>query len=195
MPITQFISYYCKGYKNFLKKHIAEKRPPFFFILLWIYGAGLMLDRMAAQGAVDDWASAWGIVLLLGIVSGYIGYFILGSWYHLRVWLAGGEKKWRISCNLWLYAGMPIFSVWLLLKIMAMAQYGNAYFKMAMAPFSALTLVLLLLAVLYSVYLSYTGVVLIQKTKPVRSVIFFIALPVLFYFSLYGFLGLASMNS
>ncbi|UCD55949.1 MAG: tetratricopeptide repeat protein [Candidatus Hydrogenedentota bacterium] len=193
-----FVRDFFVHYAASLKKHMKAKKPPYLYIFIWMLGMSSVIDRIEIKAlqnqayAVENWGVLWGMILVGGIVSGYVAYHVGGAVYHFRVWLSGGSKDRLISRNLFLYTGIPIYAVAILSQATDTVVYGDKYFAgQTNASLDLTWTVVAVAAILYSITLSYRGVRLLQETKPVRSVLLFIALPVVFYSLMFG-LGFAA---
>jgi len=188
-----FIRDFFVDYKTVLRNHLRVQKPPFLFIFIWMLGMSSVIDRIELKSLqnqaypLDNWAATWALILVGGIVSGYIACYAGGAFYHLRVWLAGGSKSMHISRNLFLYTGIPIYAITILSEAVDTFVYGDKYFAGQTNLSLDLTWFCLAVgAILYSIALSYRGVRLLLDTKHIRSIILFIALPVLFYSLVFG---------
>ncbi len=188
-----FIRDFFFDYRAVLKNHLTAEKPPFLFIFVWLLGMSSVIDRIELKALqnqtypLGNWPAIWGLILIGGIVSGYVGYYVGGAFYHFRVWLSGGSKNRHISRNLFLYTGLPVYAAAIISEIVDTIVYGDKYFTGETNPSLGLTwLFVSVVAILYSISLSYRGVRLLQETKLVRSIIMFIALPVLFYTLVFG---------
>jgi len=193
MSLTMFIKQFFTNYPNFIRAHLSAEKPPFAFLLIWLLGMASVIDRVewkyviGGKYQLDNWGLLWGLILVLGILSGYIRYFVGGALYHLRVWLSGGLKNFRISRNLFLYCGLPIYLITILSQIFNTFFYGDEYFtEPTNTLFDILWFGLAVVAIVYSIALSYRGVRLLQYTKCLQSIVFFIALPAAFYTVFFG---------
>jgi hypothetical protein len=194
MELFMFFKTFFGRYSDFLKNHILKKRPPYFFFILWLYGASRFFERLEVGVAtgqtfnITNWVGAWFMAAIAGFIIGFIGYYVLGSIYHLFVRLAGGVKDWNASRNIFLYSYMPMILVSILSVLSEMIVYGNRFFDgITSFGWNMVWLVLTLVALIYSLVLSYKGVVLIQKTGKIKSVIIFIVLPILLYASVFTY--------
>jgi tetratricopeptide (TPR) repeat protein len=180
-------------FKTVLRNHLRDRKPPFLFIFTWMLGMSSVIDRVQLKSLqnqaypLDNWPAMWGFILVGGIVSGYIACYVGGAFYQLRVSLAGGSKSMHISRNLFLYTGIPIYAITILSATSDTFVYGDKYFTGKTNPSLDVTWFFLAVgAILYSIALSYRGVRLLLDTKHIRSIIMFIALPVLFYSLVFG---------
>ncbi|MEE9610131.1 MAG: tetratricopeptide repeat protein, partial [Desulfatiglandales bacterium] len=204
LTFPRLIKELLTNYKNFLKTHLIADKPPFLFIMIWLLGMCSIIYRIemnylsSQTYEVDNWILVWAFILIGGVILGYLGYWIGGTLYHLRVWVSGGSTNFRISRNLFLYTGLPIYMVAVFVAIVDTFAYGSGYFaERSNVLLDLILLGLCVLGIICAISLSYRGVCLLQKTERVRSIIFFIVLPAIFYSPLFGgfvykFYGLSS---
>ena len=194
----------CKSffgnYKAYLTKYIELKKPPYWLMVLWIYGISRVLQKInssisagTSDYAIQHWLSLWIAALIGGIVIGFIGYWLVGSIFHVGVLLAGGKKKAKTSRMIFLYAGLPFSLTVIILMLINMIAFRGDYFAYGGLEQSWNTLAIL--ASLYSLILGYIGVREIQKTKKVRSILLFIALPIVLHTSIYYYSHLQSQKA
>jgi len=192
IEISKFFKVYFGKYQDFLKKYIDKKRPPLFLFVLWLIGAyhvlGMVdINSYAYGGTITNWGSIWLIAIFLGIPLGYMIYVIYGLLYHAFVRISGGNKNMLASRNLVLYASIPLFLALIFTRAIETLVYGNKFFIEGPNVTMDIIIVLIIFAaLLYSIYLSYVGVRLIQKAKKTRSIIFFLIIPALYFTYLNG---------
>ena len=202
--LPQFIKELFTNYKDFLKTHLIAEKPPFLFMVVWLLGMSSIIGRIemryvsTQEVQLDNWILIWALIVMGGLISGYLSYWIGGALYHLRVWLSGGSGDYKISKNLFLYTGLPLYFAIIFSEIVDTFVYGSRYFTEPTHMVLDLVLSVLCIAgIIYAISLSYRGVCLLQKTKRVPSIIFFVVLPAIFYAvssggTLYKFTGLLS---
>jgi tetratricopeptide (TPR) repeat protein len=198
ISFIKFISDYFRRYKYFLQTYLILESPPFFFLIIWLAGMARVIDRMELKGKYpfDNWVLVWIVIALGGIVSGLLYYWVGGTVYHWFVRLSGGEKNYRLSRYLSVYSFIPSYIACIAMEIIDTAVYGNKYFTGATN--SILDLIkfgIVVVILIYSLILSYIGVRSLQKTKPVRSVIFFIILPIILLAAILGVTFLVSSKT
>jgi Flp pilus assembly protein TadD len=193
LTFPQFIKELLTNYKHFLETHFMADKPPFLFVMMWLLGMCSIIYRIEMNYLstqtyeLDSWILVWAFILIGGVILGYLGYWIGGTLYHLRVWVSGGSTNFKISRNLFLYTGLPIYMVAVFIAIVDTFAYGSGYFaERSNVLLDIILLGLCVLGIICAISLSYRGVCLLQKTKRVRSIIFFIVLPAIFYSPLYG---------
>lgn len=193
LTLVEFFKQFFGNYKGFLETHLKTDRPPFLVLMIWFLGMASIINRMefrymlSSKYQMDNWVSTWLLILFGGILSGYLGYWVAGSWYHLRVLMSGGLRNFKTSRYLNLYTGLPLYAVSILYEVFDTIVYGDKYFTEPTSwdldlMWSGLSVV----GMIYSISLSYRGVRLLQETKRIRSIILFIILPALFYALVFG---------
>ena len=185
-----FLKSFFGNYKAFLHKNIELKRPPYWLLVIWFYGVARVLVRLdssvagiGANFGIQGWFDLWVTSLVLGAVIGFIGYWVVGSIFHLGVLLAGGHKKAKTSRMIYVYAGLPhTIAVMAIFFVGMLALHENYFLNGGIDPS---WLRIAIAASLYSIILGYIGVREIQKTGKVRSILLFLVLPILIHASVY----------
>lgn len=183
MPLTVFLKSFFGDYKDFLHKNIEHASPPYWLSIVWLYGIARVAVRfntgMGTTFNFQGWLAFWLATLFLGAFIGLIGYWIVGSIFHLGVLLAGGHKKAKVSRMIYVYCWLPYSLAIMITFLAAMLGLRENYFLnggMGAAWFHPATAVSL-----YSIILGYIGTTEIQKTKKVRSILLFLILPILLH--------------
>jgi tetratricopeptide (TPR) repeat protein len=140
-------------------------------------------DYMISQHYVySSWTVLWLIYLAGGVLSGIFVYWIGGLIYYVRVILAGGLRDFKISRRLFLYTGVPEYTVTILITLIDTVTYGEGYFtEPTSAPLDLVLFGFGVIAIVYSIFLSYIGVRLLLKIKTALGAILFVILPAIFY--------------
>jgi len=183
---AEFLSTFFSKYSEFLKTYVVMRKPPFLLVTIWLLGMTYVIDQLEVRflrtGEIDNWIEAWTTTVVVGLLIGCLFYWILGTWYHLRVWLSGGSGEMYLSRNLFVYSGIPLYLVTISWQITDTLVYRNDYFINPTFLFLDLTwFVLAVTAIVYSISLSYKGVRLLHSSATFRSIMFFIVLPGIFY--------------
>jgi len=173
------------NYKSFLKSHLDKRAFLFLLVTIWLLGINNSFDRFEVGSLVPDniylladWALLWLAVILIGLPFGFAMYIIGGAFFHLLVWISGGDKGMKLSRRIFAYSALPTSLTIIVSKIFYTIAYGNSYFtEPVFLGYIYFWLIIAFLGVLYTIYLSYTGARLVQHTKKVRSIIFFLVLP------------------
>ena len=196
----QFLKEFFGSYTSFIEKYFKNKKPPFFFSIFWMFGISIAFNFIIAWishgNYVLNWLYTWLFALILGLILALMGYWVMGSIYHIFVRLSGGEKNAKVSRYIYLYSGLPVFIVVIFSMIINMLVYGNEYLLGNIDEIlSYIWLFLKIVALIYSIVLGYIGVRNMQKTKKIRSVIFFIIIPILFRLSVFGYSFYVAYNA
>jgi len=118
----------------FAERWLCQPRPPSFYVVAWIVGmdvvAGTIEFEYVTRGAylVTDWFHAWIRIFIGGMLAGAIRYWFAGTLFHGLGNAAGAQMPARTSRYILLYASLPVAVTDLLLKVIEMVGYGNAYF-------------------------------------------------------------------
>ncbi|MBI4130077.1 YIP1 family protein [Candidatus Roizmanbacteria bacterium] len=179
-----FIDYIKEVFKDFpafCDKYLRVKNPPYLFFLIWATGVATAIDRVTEFDG-SSWLEVWAIVLIGGLIAGYLQYWIGGAIYHLRVkWSKGGDN-YDASRNIYIFSGIPIAIASISSLILNTLVYGNEYFKTGGgSSIDILFFFILIAAIAYSINLSYKGVMFIQQPQKNRAIIWFVILPAIFY--------------
>lgn len=180
-PFIDYIKAVFKDFPAFCDKYLRVKNPPYLFVIIWVVGIASAIDRVSSfEGS--SWGEVWAIVLIGGLITGYLQYWIGGAIYHLRVkWSKGGDN-YDASRNLNMFTGIPIAIASISSLILNTIIYGNKYFESGGgSSIDILFFFIILAAIAYSIRLSYKGVMFIQKTQKTRAIIWFIVVPAIFY--------------
>lgn len=184
-----FIDYIKEVFKDFPKfcdRYLRVKNPPYLFFIIWAAGVATAIDRMT-EFEGSSWLEVWAIVLIGGLIAGYLQYWIGGAIYHLRVkWSKGGDN-YDASRNIYIFSGIPIIIASISSLILNTLVYGNDYFKSGGgSSIDILFFFIIIAAIAYSISLSYKGVMFIQQPKKSRAIIWFVVLPAIFYVLVFG---------
>ncbi|MFH0837967.1 MAG: Yip1 family protein [Patescibacteria group bacterium] len=190
MGMIDFFKSYFGGYKAFLHKNIELKKPPYWLLVIWFYGVVRVLVRLDSSVAgigfnfnIQGWFDLWVTSLVLGAVIGFIGYWLVGSIFHLGVLLAGGHKKAKTSRMIFIYSGIPhTIAVMALFFVGMLALRENYFLNGGLDP---RWFYISGAASFYSIVLGYIGAVEVQKTKKIRSILLFLVVPIALYASIY----------
>lgn len=181
LPFIEYIKAVFKDFPAFCDKYLRVKSPPYLFFIIWASGVATAIDRMSDYGG-STWLEVWAIVLIGGLVAGYLQYWIGGAIYHLRVkWSKGGDN-YDASRNIYMFSGIPVAIASIGSLLLNTIVYGNAYFKSGEgSSLDILFFFVIVAAIAYSIRLSYKGVMFIQQTQKTRAMIWFVVLPAIFY--------------
>jgi hypothetical protein len=180
-PFIDYIKAVFKDFPAFCDKYLRVKNPPYLFIIIWVVGIASAIDRVSSFES-SSWGEVWAIVLIGGLITGYLQYWIGGAIYHLRVkWSKGGDN-YDASRNLNMFTGIPIAIASISSLILNTLIYGNDYFESGGgSSIDILFFFIILAAIAYSIRLSYKGVMFMQNTQKIRAIIWFIVVPAIFY--------------
>lgn len=184
-----FIEYIKELFKNFPKfcdKYLRVKNPPYLFFIIWAAGVASAIDRVSSF-EVSSWGEVWVIVLIGGLITGYLQYWVGGAIYHLRVKWSKGDDNYDASRNIYIFAGIPIAIASVSSLLLNTLVYGNEYFETGGgSSIDILFLFIIIAAITYSINLSYKGVMFIQRPQKNRAIIWFVILPAIFYVLVYS---------
>lgn len=178
---------FLKSYtpSRFIHQKLEKKRPEgLVFILVINALIGVFLAFFYTGGFFFPLTDGIGIFLnfftylLAGIVYSVVRYFCFGGIFHLLILLAGGKKSYLTSINIFLFSRLPanLFALFVLLY-----QFIS-WMPHLFIPHLSFAILFLgtALAQFYSFALIYKSAREKQKTKPIRSILFFIIIPALY---------------
>lgn len=170
---------------------------PLWFLVLWIIGSGASIDRIVTKVVTTDgsqyaalgWPVIWGIIWVLGPLSGIFVYGLQGGVFHLLVRLSGGGEGFSTSANSFIYSRIPLYLVLIASTVLETFLYGAKYFEGYSEPtLDSIILVLTLGGILFAIINCWRSAKINQGVKPVRGVIFLLVLPATLYLVIFGVL-------
>lgn len=200
MKGTKFINFWTDLFlrpKDFFKNNLVDStiEPAYFPLAIIVFGIAYGIDRLDRQlmkydlkGKLDDldilnnWIGYWIFAIIGGILGGYILYLI-GAWFfNVRLKWSNGTGDIEKSRYIYLYSGVISSSVIIFTTLVSMFISNKPYDpEAAFKLWDFASLVALIFFVYYAVYVSYIGVQTITDADKVRSKIWFLYLPFLFY--------------
>ena len=174
---------------------------------IWLIGISAQVDRIETEIlrfqlgqsrqawqiieplVTGSWLWFWAFSLAGGIVSGALLYFIAGWWYGVRVRFSGAKDfdKHRAR-HLYAWSSFIVACPYVLLTVASTAMHPN---YLAASNSEELIGYVFLALIFWSIGVSYVGVSSSFEMVRWRAIIWFLALPVLFYlFSLGLVVGL-----
>ncbi|MBT8292674.1 MAG: hypothetical protein KJN70_05320 [Eudoraea sp.] len=181
--------------KLFFKEHFLRKTNIHENFALVFFGLGLGLDRMDRQyikldlrgktevlDTLNSWPFYWMIAIIGGAVVGYIAFMIGGWFYNVRIKWSRGSGDLTKSRNLYLFSNFWLFTTIVVISFINFFLYDLPYDPFASYPiFDILSAMLILIAIFYSVYISYSGVRAITDAQKGLAILWFIVVPVIYY--------------
>jgi tetratricopeptide (TPR) repeat protein len=187
LAFHRFLLRILSGFKNLPLDQEFWSNPPYRLAFIWIIGISAYLSgmdmRLAFGGGVPyaDWDKIWAIALIIGLLPGYITYWIWGSLYHLGVIIAGGTRgrgSGDASRHIYIVGAMPLAISVMVTAVVNTAVYRNSYFTGPTYAGLDIGLFLFYLAAfIYTIVLWIRGARRVQSTKPVRTALLFAVLP------------------
>ena len=187
--------------KVFFREHWGNRELPGIFniaIVLFLIGTGIdrfdtQLTKIEMQGkyelldALNVWWIYWVGSVFLGLTIGWIGYFIGGWFYDLRVVWSKGTSDIQTSRHLFMYSGV-IFYVIVIVTAVLNSFVFEAPRQMSaeIGFYEIIEVILLLVMLVYSVVVSYIGVTTVTSVNVSRARFWFLLCPLLFYLVLYS---------
>ena len=183
-----FVEFFKQCYSNFSKfceEHLTKKNPQYLLLVIWVVGMGAAADRLTSTiKDSDGWGDVWAIVIFGGILAAAIAYYVQGWFYDVRIKWSKGTTDSETARHIWLFSTLPISAVSVLSLIFNQMAYGSDYFN---AYYSETTtvdtifIILSLVAIVYSICISYKAVRKVAKAEKGRAIWWFIVAPVIFY--------------
>ena len=181
--------------KSFFKEQFVQRINVHENLALVFFGLGLGLDRMDRQyikmdlggrtealDTLNSWPLYWLIAVVGGAIGGYIAFMIGGWFYDVRIKWSRGSGDLTKSRNLYLFANFWLYTTIVVMSLISFFTYDLPYDPFTAYPiWEILSAILILTAVFYSIYISYTGVRSVTDAKKGLAIFWFIIAPVLYY--------------
>lgn len=181
----------------FFKKSLYSNsdQPNYMPAIFIIFSLGQGLDRIDRQFIkydlkgqfesiefLNNWPLYWTFATIGGLVGGYFLYLIGGWFFNLRLKWSKGDSNIELSRHIYLYSGAISNGAILLISLLSMLVYEHPYEPFIEVPWWDIsTIILLLIAIYYSVIVSYTGVKTLTNANNFRAKLWFLILPMLTY--------------
>lgn len=188
---VNFFQYFKECFTNFskfAKEHLTISSPKYLIIAIWIFGMGNAIDRITSSDS-SSWGEVWAIVIFGGILSGALGYYIGGWFYHVRIGWSKGKSTIDTARNIYTFSSLPIAVVAICSLIFNQMAYGSDYFNTYHTDASSVDMIfglLSLVAIAYSIYISYKAVKDVTQAEKGRSIWWFIVAPAIFYILIFA---------
>ncbi|MEM6451177.1 MAG: hypothetical protein AAF703_12770 [Cyanobacteria bacterium P01_D01_bin.105] len=169
-------------------------------IACWIIGTSITMTRLeqelikAELGRPDvnlnifelilGWPIFWALALALGLVAGWLFWFVGGWWFRLRLRFSGATNPDpRMSRLVMVYAGLVSALPHLVFVLWWMLLYEN--YLAAYAQDVVLTAVLFALS-FWELFVAYRGIRKLFSVDRWRARLWFVILPALMYLTTFG---------
>ncbi len=191
--------------RRFFSGQLAIGNTPYVLFVTWCYGMANVMDRIDqklmrsefgtssagweyfAPMLTESWLTYWAWVLVFGAISGLFLWMVGGWWYRVRLqWSGALEPNKRLARLVFVYSSFVNAgpSVALVLGYtLVYANYAQAY-----TAEEAFSLVLLVFP-FWSLITSYIGVRTVFTVTPWKARLWFVILPGLLYFLVFGLLA------
>lgn len=183
---TNILQYFKSCYSNFSKfskEYLLNKNPRYLLAVVWAVGMGNVADRLTSSNSTS-WGEVWAGVLIGGVISGAITYYLAGWFYYTRVTWSKGQGNIESARNIYVFSSLPISIVSIGSLLFNQIAYGSDYFDVYYSDASSVDVIFAFLsiaAIIYSIYLSYRAVREVFKADKGRAIGWFIIAPTLFY--------------
>ncbi len=189
---------------RFFTEQLALDKKPYIFFVTWALGMSAAIDRIdtriiraelssdpqqleVIQLLIGTWPRLWAFVLGMGLLSGAFYWWIGGWWCKVRVQLSGDPTpNPRLARLLLIYSSFVFTGPTVLALLAQTALYPN--YLEAFKEDTILSLGVLI-AVFWSIATTYKGVMTLFAVRRARARLWFVILPVLFYFLIMGGFG------
>lgn len=185
VPFFEFFKELFTNFPKFAQDYLTKKNPPYWLLVMWIMGMGAVADRMI--DTIKDsngWGEVWAIVLFGGILGAAIAYYIQGWFYGVRIKWSKGTLDQDSARQIWLYSTFPISAVSVLSLIFCQIAYGSDFFDYyygETTTVEGIFIFLSLVAIVYSIIVSYKSVRKVAKVEKGLAIWWFIVAPLIFY--------------
>jgi hypothetical protein len=174
-------------------RHHAEAATP--ILLIWLLGVNGTIDSIAARGVLGEatgrpgllvsrqWSSVLPTALVGGIFAGFIGWWIRGWWFKVRLRLCGArEPSIDAARFIWLYATSAYAVPSLVSTLLTVPLYSDlgAFLDSTAVPLTSLGLMF------WAVWVGYRGAVSCFSLGRLRAVLWFLVLPSLWFLAQVG---------
>lgn len=183
---VNFFEYFKDCFTNFsefAQKHLVRSNPKYLLLAIWILGIGSAADRLTSSES-SSWGEVWAIALFGGILSGALAYYIGGWFYHVRVGWSKGSGTIDTARNIYTFSSLPISVTAIGSLFFNHLAYGTDYFDLYYSEASSVDVIFAILALVaigYSIYISYQGVKNVMHVQKGRGIFWFVIAPAIFY--------------
>jgi len=181
--------------RKFFKEDFDGRSSPFLFATIAIYGIAKAMDRVEKQLTkadlkgtlaehewINNWSTYWIVVLISGAISGIIFYLLGGWFYNVRIKWSKGTSDKEKARFLFLYPEFVPSLIVVVNTLIFMLGSPVPYDSNAdLTPSEIIGMVLVVVALYYSVYISYIGVTTVTDVSIKRAKIWFLILPIVVY--------------
>jgi hypothetical protein len=183
--LLEYLKECYSDFNGFCKNYLVSKKPPYLLLLVWLFGIGSAADNLT--GSLQDytsWGKIWAIVILSGIFTGALGYYIGGWFYNVRVGWSKGKQDINMSRNINLFTSLPISLTSILMLLLNQMTYGEDYLNYYYSDASTVDVVFFFVfvaAIIYTIRLSYMAVRETMHVEKKRAIGWFIVAPAILY--------------
>lgn len=181
--IFQYFKECFTNFPKFAEENLDAQTPKYLAVAVWVMGMGNVAGRLTSDNS-SSWGETWAIVIFGGILAGALAYFFGGWFYNVRVKWSKGQANEDTSKNLFTFASLPISIVAVGSLIFNQMAYGDDYFSSYYSDASTVDMIAALLTIVaigYSIYISYRAVRKIMHVQKGRAILWFVVAPVVFY--------------
>lgn len=172
--------------RTFFRHFIDNKWPSLLVMCAWVFGMAKASDRLITRGTLQgtnanpiysSWTAFWVTVLITGALGGLLYFYIGGWWYRLRLrWSGDPDPDKTLARRVYLYAAQ-IMAIPVMIHTVSVASMYATPADMANAAFRWWDLIPIIF-VPWSIVVSFVGVRTVFDTGLIRSLIWFLILPI-----------------
>ena len=175
--------------RQFFEVFVLEASPVLTALTAWFYGVVTVMDRIEVRSLTSpdnpilvvqrDWGLYWGFCAAMGILSGALYYGIGGWWYRVRLkWSGAASPDAGLARRVYIYAAQAFVMPSLLYTLLETVIYAT---PLAAAAGDDLYGMIVVVALFWSVYVSYRGVRTAFEVNKWPARIWFFILPGVIY--------------
>lgn len=186
--------------KKFFEKNNLKK---YLFAATWIVGISQVIDNIDSKLSrlnynsvfnffIDSWLAYFSLILILGLISGQIVYYIRGFWYNLRLkWCSIDTHDEEKGREIFIYTSLISSIPGILISIVYPFFFSN--YREAFYSDSIFELILIIFPV-WAIINSYITIKHNFDLKNSTTVIWFLILPIISYTGLILLTVLTSLS-
>ena len=152
----------------FFETYVLRSVPVLTVLTAWLFGIAGTMDQIETRVLLSpdtsplyatlqsDWRMYWGAAALFGILSGALQYSVGGWWYRVRLrWSGANDPDKTLARRVYVYASQAYVVPFLLYTAWETTAYDT---PAAAATGDDLAAFLVIIALYWSIYVSYRGV-------------------------------------
>ena len=194
--------------KLFFQTYVLRPIPVLTVLTAWLYGIALVMDQIESrrmQGNLSggenlpleliaqDWTVYWVFAAALGILGGALHYGIGGWWYRLRLsWCGAQEPDPYLARRVYIFSAQAYVVPYLIYVAWQSTVYPD---PAAALDGDDLVSIVILVAMFWSIYVSYRGVRTTFELRHWAARIWFAILPAAVYAVMIGIVAAVMLTT